>query len=120
VAEAPFTEEGGFNGMLRLLNSTERPTGVAAASIAQSLGALAAIRRSGLEIPGDVSVVTFHDAPMAEYLDPPLTSIRMPLREMAEIAVDQVVRVIGGEVVHDIVVPTPPVLVERASTAPPR
>ena len=119
MAEAPFTEEGGFNAMQRLLASPERPTAVAAASIAQSLGALAAIRRSGLEIPGHVSVVTFHDAPMAEYLDPPLTSIRMPLREMAEIAVDLVVRVIGGEEVHDVVVPTPPVLVQRASTGPP-
>ena len=80
---------------------------------------MAAVRRAGLGVPRDVSVVAFHDAPMAEYLDPPLTSVRMPLREMAEIAVDLLVKLIAGEEVEEVVVPTPPALVERESTAPP-
>ena len=119
VAGDAFTEEGGFQAMTRLLANPQPPTAVAVASIAMSVGAMAAVRRAGLGVPRDVSVVAFHDAPMAEYLDPPLTSVRMPLREMAEIAVDLLVKLIAGEEVEEVVVPTPPALVVRESTAPP-
>ena len=63
----------------------------------------------------------FHDAPVAAYLNPPLSTIRMPLAEMAEAAVESLIGLIDGEEVEDTVVRSPaPVLIERASTAPAR
>ena len=119
VAEGDFTEEGGFHAMTRLLNLTPRPTAVMGSSLAATIGALAAIKRAALRVPEDVSVIGFHDAPVAEYLDPALTTVRMPLREMAERSVECLVRLIHGEIIESEVVPIAPVLVRRASTAPP-
>jgi LacI family transcriptional regulator, galactose operon repressor len=119
VAEVESTEAGGFAGASSLLARKPRPSAFVVASFTQSVGAMAAIRRADLAIPGDVSVVALHDAPLAAYLDPPLTAVRMPLREVAETAVDQLIRAISGEDVGDVVVPTPPELVVRGTTAGP-
>jgi LacI family transcriptional regulator, repressor for deo operon, udp, cdd, tsx, nupC, and nupG len=80
---------------------------------------IAAARRLGLEIPSDVSIVGFHDAPFASYLDPALTTVRMPLGEMGQQAVDNLLALLAGQSVEDGTVATPPELVVRASTAPP-
>ena len=69
--------------------------------------------------PADLSIVGFHDAPIATYLDPPLTTVRMPLAEMGGSAVEILLAVINGETVDDLRVGMPPELVVRASSAPP-
>jgi LacI family transcriptional regulator len=120
VAEAPFDEAGGCRAMERLLAGRQRPTAVTIWSLAAAVGALAAARRAGVAVPGELSIVAFHDAPLAAYLDPPLTTVRMPLGEMAETSVDCLLALIDGETVEDRVVETPPELVVRESTAPPR
>ena len=119
LVEAEFAEEGGFQAMTSLLSRATRPTAVTASSLAATIGALAAIKRAGLRVPADISLVGFHDAPVAEYLDPPLTVVRMPLREMAERSVECLVQLIHGDIIASEVVPTAPVLMQRASTAPP-
>lgn len=116
VAEASFDEEGGFRAMARLLAQEPRPTAVAVWSLAAAVGALAAARQRGVNVPDELSIVAFHDAPIASYLDPPLTTIRMPLREMAEQGVDSLLALIDGRPVDSVVIGTAPVLVERAST----
>ena len=78
---------------------------------------MAAARRLGLRIPDDVSVVGFHDAPFAGYLDPPLTTVRLPLVEMGRQAVDHLLALLNGDPVEDSMVGTPPELVVRASAA---
>jgi LacI family transcriptional regulator len=120
VVEEEFSEAGGFVAMSKLLGLTERPTAVTASSLGAAAGALAAARRAGLSVPRDVSLMGFHDAPLAEYLDPPLTTVLMPLREMAERSVECLVRLIHGDTIESEVVPIAPLLVERASTAPAR
>jgi LacI family transcriptional regulator len=112
-----FSEEGGFLAMKALLALAERPTAVTVSSLGAAIGAIAAVREAGLRVPHDCSIVGFHDAPLAAYLIPPLTTIRMPLREMAERSVDLLVRLIQGGEVESEVIPIPPMLVERASTA---
>ena len=119
VSEAPFDEEGGFRAMVELLERRPRPTAVAVWSLAAAVGALAAARERGVHVPGDLSIVAFHDAPMASYLDPPLTTVRMPLREMAERGVECLLALIDGEEVQSTVIGAPPLLIERASTRPP-
>ena len=84
-----------------------------------AIGTLAAIRRLGLTVPGDVSLIGFHDAPVAMYLDPELTTVKMPLREMGSAAVESLLALLDGGRVEDVRVSTPPELLVRASTAPP-
>lgn len=117
VVEASLSEEGGFRAMEALLDLDRPPTAVAVWSLVAAVGALAAVKRRGVRVPEDLSMITFHDAPLAAYLDPPLTAVRMPLGEMAELSVDCLLRLIAGERVESTVVATPPVLVSRASVA---
>jgi LacI family transcriptional regulator len=119
VTTASYDEKGGFVAMEQLLSQPVRPTAVTVWSLGAAIGALAAARRHGVAVPNELSVVGFHDAPIAEFLDPPLTTVLMPLREMAERSVDCLLAMVDGQVAEDIVVETAPTLIERASTAAP-
>ena len=118
VVETSLTEEDGFRAMRDLLVLDRCPTAVAIWSLAAAIGALAAAKRQDIRVPEELSIVTFHDAPLAAYLDPPLTAVRMPLAEMAEQSVECLLQMIAGEPVESVVIATPPVLVGRGSTAP--
>lgn len=120
IVETSLTEEGGFEAMQRLLSGRQPPTAVVAASFASAIGAMSAIAKAGLRIPQDVSLVGFHDSKVGAYLNPPLTTIRMPLAEMAEAAVETLVRLIDGDDAADTVIDSPaPTLIVRGSTAVP-
>jgi LacI family transcriptional regulator len=121
VAEGPFTEQGGYEAMQRLLQASPLPTALTVSSNAAAIGALAAAKNRGLAVPADLSLIAFHDSPIAAYLDPPLTTIQMPLRELGELAVDQLLKLMAGEPVPTTTVVGKPIqLIERGSTAPPR
>jgi len=119
TAEASYDEAGGEMGASRLLALRPRPTALFVANVRAAIGAMAAARRHGLSIPRDISIVGFHDAPVAMYLDPPLTTVRMPLREMGGQAVESLLGLLDGRDVEDVCVTAPPELVVRASAAPP-
>jgi LacI family transcriptional regulator len=119
VAEGPYSESGGYSAALRILNRKPRPTALFATNLMTTIGAMAAIRRLGLRIPADISIVGYDDSPLAMYLEPPLTTVRMPLREMGAHAVDVLLSVITGEKVDDVMLDIPPELVVRGSAAPP-
>jgi DNA-binding LacI/PurR family transcriptional regulator len=74
-----FTDESGARAMNDLLeNCKPLPTAVFAASDVVALGALSAIHFAGLRIPEDIALVGFDDIPLAQYVDPPLTTVRLP------------------------------------------
>jgi len=67
----------------RRLSERDRPTAIVAGGFYLAMAAMQAVRRVGLSIPHDVSVVGFDDPTSASMLDPPLTTVRQPLNEMA-------------------------------------
>jgi LacI family transcriptional regulator, repressor for deo operon, udp, cdd, tsx, nupC, and nupG len=104
--------------MRRLLALPAPPTAVFCYNDATALGAMRAARAAGLRIPQDLSVVGFDDIDLAPYLDPPLTTIAQPKREMGEKAVQMVLDLLAGDqAVQDCVLPSR--LVVRESTMPP-
>lgn len=119
VAHAEFDERAGFAAMQELLAREPRPTAVFVSNINQLVGALAGARALGLRVPADVSVVAYDDDPVAEFLDPPVTTIRMPLFELGVSGVDALVDRFEGGAPRDIVLQTPPELVARSSVAAP-
>ncbi len=119
LAEGGYAAEEGFRATAALLARPRRPTALFVANIQAAIGALAAIRRAGLSVPADISVASLHDSPLAEYLDPPLTTVRMPLAEMGRQAVDALVGEIEGQPATPRRITDPPVLLRRATTAPP-
>jgi len=75
--------DGGFQAMSRVFERKPPPTAVLASNDLTAIGALRAIRRNGLHVPDDISVVGFDDIALAEFAEPPLTTVRLPREEIA-------------------------------------
>ncbi len=92
-----FTLQSGREAMTKLLQRDPRPTAVFVASDTVALGALQAIRACGLRVPDDMALVGFDDVPFAEFVDPPLTTIRLPAYGLGWGAADLLIRAINQE-----------------------
>lgn len=116
IADGDYSESSGYDGMIQLLN--EGVDGVFVASDTMALGALRAIRESGLRVPDDVAVVGFDGFSASESANPPLTTLRQPVVQTAAGAVEMLMAEIerqGGEAVSRVL---PVELVIRESTRP--
>jgi LacI family transcriptional regulator len=81
--ESDFSPEGGWVSAKTLLASKHRFTALFCANDEMALGVLSYFQQAGLSVPNDVSVLGYDDAQSAEYAAPPLTSVHIPLREVA-------------------------------------
>jgi LacI family transcriptional regulator len=87
VVPGDFHFAGGREATAELLANGTPFTALFAANDLMAAGAIRALGGHGLCVPRDVSVVGFDDAPIAEMISPPLTTVRQPLRDMAEVSV---------------------------------
>lgn len=115
VEHSMFTLEGGYAAASRLLDAGV--TGVLCASDIMALGAVKAARSRGLRVPEDVSVIGFDDAGFAAHTDPPLTTLRQPVRAMATAAVRALLETLRDGRHTDNEFLFTPELVVRASTS---
>ena len=99
---------------------TDRPTAVIATSDDMAISFSSRIQRSGLRIPGDVSVVSFDGSPVCEFYSPPLSTIEQPVEEMGQIAGARLLDAIGhSEKEWETRIVIPSRLIVRESMAPP-
>lgn len=83
-----FTFRSGIDAVERVFGNRDTiPTALVCANDDMAAGAMLALHRRGLGIPGDVSIAGFDDTPVSEIIWPPLTTIHQPLRAMAARAV---------------------------------
>ncbi|MEU1019033.1 LacI family DNA-binding transcriptional regulator [Streptomyces sp. NPDC005900] len=115
VQRTLFTVEGGYAAAGALLD--QGCTAMVCGSDMMALGAVRAVRRRGLTVPGDVSVVGFDDSPLIAFTDPPLTTVRQPVQAMATAAVGALLEEIQGNPVQHTEFLFQPELVVRGSTA---
>jgi LacI family transcriptional regulator len=120
VVEGDLSESGGAELAASLLRRHPALTAISTGGLSQAIGTIHTASRLELRIPEDLSVVSHDDMPLADYLQPPLTTVRMPLAELGAAAVDALIDQLLGSAPHDVVVETEPEIVVRASTAPPR
>ncbi|MBE1875341.1 LacI family DNA-binding transcriptional regulator [Myceligenerans pegani] len=92
-------------------------TAILAASDPLALGAIRAVRRAGLDVPRDVSVVGYDDSALMNSTDPALTTVRQPIDQMGRAAVDLLAGLIEGATVSRDELLFEPELVVRRSTA---
>ncbi|MEU8356424.1 LacI family DNA-binding transcriptional regulator [Nonomuraea sp. NPDC048882] len=114
VAHTIFTMEGGATAAARLVG--EGATALVCASDALALGAVKSVRKQGLRVPADVSVVGFDDSSLMSVTDPPLTTVRQPIAAMGGAAVAALMSQINGHVVPVDEVLFDPELIVRGST----
>jgi LacI family transcriptional regulator len=89
-----FTEESGYAAGVRLAGMSPRPTAVFALNDAMALGAMSALRSAGLLIPRDIAVAGFDDIPTAQYLEPPLTTVRVDINALGARAAERLFAVL--------------------------
>jgi DNA-binding LacI/PurR family transcriptional regulator len=97
LREGSFTSESGQLAMSELLELEDPPTAVFVASDVVAFGAMAAIKARGLSIPEDVAVVGFDDVAVARYVEPALTTIRLPAYELGCRAGEVLLRLINDD-----------------------
>ncbi len=112
----PWGAAGGAEGMERLLSLREPPTAVFAHSDDLAYGALRVLRRAGLRVPQDMSVISIDDAPMSDLLD--LTTVRQDAGLQGRLAAETLLAILAGRP-YDRATLTPTRLIPRGSTAPP-
>ncbi|MDR7434127.1 MAG: LacI family DNA-binding transcriptional regulator [Armatimonadota bacterium] len=95
--EGNFRAEGGDSAMQKLLQLSPPPTAVFAANDLMAIGAMNAIKRVGLRIPGDVAVVGFDDIPFASLVEPRLTTVAQPKYKMGAMAMTLLLERIEGK-----------------------
>jgi LacI family transcriptional regulator len=119
ISYGRFHVEEGIEKGRALLRMSNRPTAIFAGNDLQALGVYQAAREARLHIPEDLSVVGFDDLPVAQWVGPPLTTVRQPLVDMATAAAEMVLAMAGGEEPAQTRVELATELVVRESTAPP-
>ena len=118
VRPGDFHYESALAAASQLLRLPDPPTAIFAASDVQAMGVYEAARQHGLRLPEDLSVVGFDDVPMAQWVPPPLTTLRQPLAEMATLATRTLLE--GDSMGFQNRVELATTLVVRSSTQPPR
>lgn len=98
--DGDFTEAGGYLATLDIIASRPRPTAIFAANDSMAIGALSAVRESELRVPEDIAVAGFDDITLARYMDPPLSSVRVPISELGAIAVKMLLERIRNKEMH--------------------
>jgi LacI family transcriptional regulator len=111
-------EDAGYELASRLGRITDPPDAYVCGRDAIASGVLDALREQGRKVPGEVSVVGYHDLPSAAHLRPPLTTVARPLTEMGRRAARILIDAIGGHPHPAEILRMPCELIVRDSSAP--
>jgi DNA-binding LacI/PurR family transcriptional regulator len=114
VAIGDGSMESGFSHAARLI--ARGATALFCANDMTAIGVLRWAHETGMDVPKDLSVVGFDDIPMAALTFPPLTTVRVPTRELAERTVDALVLRMQGKPVPDQVILSPSLVVRRSTS----
>ena len=114
-----FDVEHGYKSALDLLSGPERPDGVVCANDEVAGGVCLAAEALGLQVPDDLAVTGWDDTPVAARMDPPLTTVRQPMRSLGARAAVAVFDRIDGQPVSSTVLGTTVVIRESCGCRPP-
>ena len=96
IEEGNHKIDGGLSAITRLMQRQHPPTAVLASNDLTAIGVLRGARQGGLRIPNDLSVVGFDDIDMAQFTEPPLTTVRLQRSELASLACNALFQSIRG------------------------
>lgn len=118
ICHGDFSLRAGYDGVASLLEMHDRPTAVFCENDEMAIGALKRIKEAGLRVPEDISLVGFDDIPLAQYCDPPLTTIAQPADSFGRRAVEMLIDIIEKQSAVRTHITLAYELVIRKSTAP--
>lgn len=89
VFRGDFTEESGWRVGQQIVALAERPAAVFASNDMMAIGCLFAFNEAGVAVPRDIAVAGYDDIPIARYVSPPLTSVRVRIAELGALAMER-------------------------------
>lgn len=120
ILRGDYKFESGLNAARAIDQLPHKPTAVMASNDVMGIGCIIGLKTLGYAIPQDISVMGVDDIPTAQIVDPPLTTVALPLYDLGAIGMESLIRLRSGELTLNDSVMLPHRLVIRKSTAPPR
>ena len=129
IFDGDFTQEAGWATGQRIATLAVQPDAIFASNDMMAIGCMAALSAAGLRVPEDIAVVGFDDIPMARYLTPALTSVRVPIAALGANALNALVDIVelpAGGAAHPnkpqpmIVMPVELVVRHSCGSTPPQ
>jgi len=116
IEKGDFSQESGFIACKKLLNLKSQPQVIFAANDMMAIGCYDYIKQMNLHIPNDVGIVGFDDVFVSQYLNPPLTTVRVNIEEVGKKAAELLLKKIqSNNGVESSVINIPTELVLRES-----
>lgn len=115
-----FSYLSGEKAARQLLEKTPRPTAIIASNDQMALATLEVARSLGLNVPEDLSIISFDNTPLVHFTQPPLTAIDQPISATASKAVELIIAAQKGEEKPKKLTIISAEIVERGSVAPPK
>ncbi|MET0755709.1 MAG: LacI family DNA-binding transcriptional regulator [Pseudoxanthomonas sp.] len=114
-----FDESSGYEAGKRIVASGERPDAVFAANDMMALGCLYAFNEAGIKVPADIALAGFDDIPLARFVHPTLTTMRVSIAELGGLALTCLLQSIESDDVQTSTLQTlVPELIVRESSIP--
>jgi LacI family transcriptional regulator len=120
LAEGDFSYASGRKAATELFDRPGPPTAIIASNDQMALATLETGRDRGIDVPRDLSLISFDDTPIVRFTHPPLTAVVQPIAGVVARAVELIIADRSGRTVPDGPVVVPATLELRSSTAPPR
>jgi LacI family transcriptional regulator len=98
--QGDFSESSGFDAVMAMLKMRDIPSAIFATNDAMAVGALRALQQSGINVPENVALAGFDDIPVARYLTPSLSSVRIGIKDLGERAINQLLHAIRSKNTH--------------------
>lgn len=102
VCQGDYLQPSGYEATRCLLSLDTPPTALLVSNDMMAYGAMEAIRNAGFTVGSDISVIGFDDIFMSSLTYPPLTTVRQPLEEMGEVAIDMLTDLIQGRTILNL------------------
>ncbi|HEX4596937.1 MAG TPA: LacI family DNA-binding transcriptional regulator [Burkholderiaceae bacterium] len=96
VLSGDFTEESGWRVGNRITAMESRPDAIFAANDAMAIGCLFCLAEAAIRVPRDIALVGFDDIPLARFVNPPLTTVRVRIAELGSLALERLALAIGN------------------------
>ncbi len=97
ILQGDFSEASGYRAGLDICARDEKPDAIFAANDMMALGCLFALTEHGLRVPDDIALAGFDDIPIARFVTPPLTTVRVRIADLGRRAFERLVALIDKE-----------------------
>lgn len=116
IYSVDMNKESGYEAMMKLAKNNEVPEAIFTVNDSVAHGVYKAAKELGLNIPGDIAVAGFGDVTISYLLDPPMTTVRIPVEEMTKAALDTLIDMIENDKESKKKISFPSEIIEREST----